>query len=130
MSVQDVSIMPSVPKLALVPPPKKSPFLVYVLLAIAATNIIVSLCLLYAFGTTTADLRKKLTVLQEKQWLLDAQQVEFGKRMLSLSPESEQQLSSKAGWTQQQMAVPAGRPERKYSAVADPVTATPNQAQQ
>ena len=130
MSVQEVPIRPPVPQLQLVPPSRKSSVVMYVLLAAAAIYIIMPLYCIYALRTATNDLRTKIFALQEKQWVLDAQQVELGNHLLAMSTEFKQELSSELGLTQQQMAARAGQLERQQKAAAARLVATENQQQQ
>lgn len=130
MSVQDVPIRPPVPQLQLVPPRRKSSVFIYVLLAAAAIYIIMSLYCIYALRTTTSDLRTKILALQEKQWVLDAQQVELGNRLLATSSDLKQELSSEVGLTQQQMAARAAQLERQQKATSVRLAAAQSQQQQ
>ncbi len=130
MSVQEVPIRPPLPRIELVPPRKRNSTVTYVLLAAAAIYIILSLYFIYALRTTTNDLRTKIFALQEKQWVLDAQQVQLGNHLLAMSSEFKQELSSELGLTQQQMAARAAKLERQQKAAAARLVATESQQQQ
>jgi hypothetical protein len=130
MSVQEVPIRPPVPQLELVPPKKKSSVRTYMLLAAGGVYIILSLYFIYALRTATSDLRTKIFALQEKQWVLDAQQVELGNRLLATSSDLKQELSSEVGLTQQQMAARAAQLERQQKATSARLAATQSQQQQ
>jgi hypothetical protein len=130
MSVQEVPIRPPLPQLQLVPPKKKSGMLRYVLLALAAIYVIISLYFIYALQTTTNDLRTKLSAMQEKQWVLNAQQVELGKRLQATTFELKQELNSELGSTKEQMAMRAAELQRQQRAAAARLAATQTQQEQ
>ncbi len=131
MSVQEVPIRPPKPQLEVVPPTKKkSSAVMYLLLAAAAIYIILSMYFIYALRTTTNDLRKKTFALQEKQWVLDAKQAELGNRLLAMSSDFKQELSSEVGLTQQQMAARAAQLERQQRSAAARLAATQAEQQQ
>ena len=76
----------------------------YALLAAAAVYVIASLYLIHDMRTDIHHMRTKILVLQQKQWVLDAQQVELGNRLQATSSEFKQELNSEVGLTKQEMA--------------------------
>ena len=113
MSVQELPIRRRTLQLELVPHRKQNSTLRYVLWAAAAVYVLISLYLLYETRTEMLHIRTKILVLQEKQWLLDAEQVELGRRLLATSPAPKQELSSEFSFAQQQMARGSGQPDRR-----------------
>jgi hypothetical protein len=123
MFAQEVPIRTLEPELEPQPEPLpswKSMVLRYLLLAAAAIYVIASLYLIH-------DMRRKILVLQQKQWVLDAQQVELGNRLQTTTFEFKQELSSEVGLTKQQMAARAAALERQQKAAAARLAETQSQ---
>lgn len=111
-------------------PSRKRVILTYVLLAAAAIYAIASLYLIHDMRTKIHDVRTKIPVLQQKQWFLDAQQVELGNRLRAMSSEFRQELNSEVGLTKQQMAARAAALEHQQQAAAARPAATQSQQQE
>ena len=112
MFAQEVPLRTLEPQLE--PQPEAMPYmrstvLRYALLVAAAIYVIASLYLIHDMRTDIYRMRKKILALQQKQWVLDAQQTEFGNRLQAMSSEFKQEVNSEVGLTNQQMAARAAR---------------------
>jgi len=130
MFAQEVPLRTLEPQLE--PQPEAMPYmrstvLRYALLVAAAIYVIASLYLIHDMRTDIYRMRKKILALQQKQWVLDAQQMEFGNRLQAMSSEFRQELNSEVGLTKQEMAARAAQLERQQKSAVARLAATQSQ---